>query len=104
MVTPDKDGYDAYIEIKSELVKPISDNGLDGQTVKRLYESKAVYLENLRIKCFREMNQFRHQDDGFNEDDYQFILNAAKINRNHLRSHIMAVIKERLGAITDLPQ
>lgn len=99
MVTPDKEGYDAYIEIKSELVKPISDNGLDGQTVKRLYESKAVYLENLRIKCFREMNHFRHRDDGFNEDDYQFILNAAKINRNHLRSHIMTHIKDSLGTI-----
>lgn len=36
--------YDTYKEIMGELPKPIIADGLDLETLKRLYESKAVYL------------------------------------------------------------
>lgn len=94
MRVPDQEVYDAYVEIKSDLIKPILKKGLDCLTIKRLYESKAVYLENLRIKCFKEMNVF--SESHFTEDDYHYILNAAKINKEHLRNHIFKEIKHNL--------
>ena len=87
--------YDTYKEIMEELINPIIDEGVDVDTLKRLYESKAVYLENLRIKCFREING--RKETYFTEDDYLLILEAISRNRAYLRSLILFAVSERLS-------
>lgn len=87
--------YETYREIMSELSKPINGEEIDHDTLKRLYESKAVYLENLRIKCFMEINS--HKETHFSNEDYQLILNAIQENRKHVRSLILCVFSKRLN-------
>jgi hypothetical protein len=89
--------YDTYREIMNDLLKPISSDGLDDDTVKRLYESKIVYLENLRVKCFRDMNSAK--ETHFTREDYQLILEALKQARGHLRGVVLCVINSRLKNI-----
>ena len=74
--------YETYQEIMDELIKPINHTGLDGDTLRRLYESKAVYLESLRVKCFCEMNA--DDQSCFSWADYQLILKAIAENRRHI--------------------
>jgi hypothetical protein len=83
--------YDTYREIMGELMRPIEAGGLDVDTLKRLYESKLVYLENLRVRCFVELNG--NKPGHFTVDDYQLIVEALAETNRHLR-HLM------LGAIT----
>jgi hypothetical protein len=86
--------YETYKEIMGELIKPILAEGLDPETLKSLYESKAVYLENLRMKCFKELNSRR--ETHFTWDDYTLILRAIEENRNHVRLLILVVVNEKL--------
>lgn len=86
--------YETYREIMGELIKPILAEGLDPETLKSLYESKAVYLENLRMKCFKEMNSQR--ESHFTWDDYRLILRAIEENHNHVRQLILVVVNEKL--------
>lgn len=86
--------YDTYREIMGELLRPIEAQGLDVDTLKRLYESKLVYLENLRVKCFVEVNS---PDGGhFTMDDYRLILRAAQETKKHLRDLILVTITTKL--------
>ena len=86
--------YETYKEIMGELIKPILADGLDPETLKSLYDSKAVYLENLRIKCFRELNG--ESPGHFTWDDYRLILRALEENRNHVRHLILVAVSEKL--------
>ncbi len=86
--------YETYKEIMGELLKPILGDGLDAETLKSLYESKAVYLENLRIKCFRELNN--SAGGHFTWDDYRLVLRAIDENRNHVRSLILVTVSDKL--------
>ena len=52
--------YDTYIEISEDLLNPIIGEGLDLDTLKRLYMSKLVYLNNLRKQCFMDINKLTH--------------------------------------------
>ncbi len=87
--------YETYREIMGELIKPILAEGLDAETLKSLYESKAVYLENLRIKAFKELNSMK-KTSHFTWDDYHLICHAIKENGNHVRGLIMVAINEKL--------
>ena len=89
--------YETYREIINDLMKPIASDGLDDDTIKRLYESKIVYLENLRVKCFRDMNSGKATH--FSKDDYQLIIEAAKQARQHLRGVVLGAISNRLKNI-----
>ena len=86
--------YETYREIMDELVKPIIADDLDAETLKNLYESKAVYLENLRIKCFTELNS--NKSSHFNWDDYALIQRAIKEMRQHVRQLILIVVQDKL--------
>ena len=86
--------YETYREIMGELLKPILAEGLDPETLKSLYESKAVYLENLRVKCFKELNGKR--DSHFTWDDYALVLRAIEENSQHIRQLILLVVHEKL--------
>lgn len=88
--------YDTYKEIMGELLSPIIANGLDLDTLKRLYESKAVYLENLRLKCFWELNT-KPGETFFKSHDYVLILQAIKETRNQLRSLILVAVNDNLA-------
>ncbi len=88
--------FETYREIMGELLKPINEQGLDPDTLKRLYESKAVYLENLRTKCFMELNSGK--ETFFSWDDYLLILRAIKENRKHVRALILLVFNEKLSS------
>lgn len=79
--TPSTD-YQTYREIMSELATPIHAEGLDADTLKRLYDSKLVYLENLRTKCFREMNLAK--DSPFTSDDLQLIIGSIAQTKEHI--------------------
>lgn len=86
--------YETYKEIMGELLSPIMAEGLDPDTLKRLYESKAVYLENLRIKCFRELNM--ENSTFFSQEDYQLILEAISRTRGQLRKLIIVTLQSQL--------
>ena len=88
--------YETYREIMNELLQPISATGLPDDTLKRLYESKMVYLENLRVKCFRELNNEKFTSH-FSQGDYQLILKAIQQTRQHLRDLVMLVISANLA-------
>lgn len=83
--------YETYHEIMGDLLSPIRSDGLDPETLKRLYESKLVYLENLRSKCFFAMN-VRPAQGYFTLEDYQVILKAIVQTRLHLRDLILLAL------------
>jgi len=86
--------YETYREIMGELLRPIEAQGLDLDTLKRLYESKLVYLENLRVKCFCEINL---SAGGFyTMEDYRLILQALRETQKHIKTLVLAVITSRL--------
>lgn len=87
--------YETYSEIMGELLNPISGEGLDADTLKRLYESKLVYLENLRAKCFLEVNGGR--ESHFTLDDYALILEAIQQTKGHLHDLIMLALNTSLA-------
>ena len=89
--------YETYREIMSDLLKPIAADDLDVDTLKRLYESKLVYLENLRVKCFRDMNSGKVTH--YTQDDYRIIVEASVQTRKHLRGVVLNAINARLGNI-----
>lgn len=86
--------YETYQEIMGDLLRPIEGRGLDIDTLRRLYESKLVYLENLRVKCFLEING----DSGgyFTVEDYQLILKAVRETNSHLRTVMLGAITHHL--------
>ncbi len=87
--------YETYREIMGELIKPILAEGLDAETLKSLYESKAVYLENLRMKCFKELNSEKRVSH-FTWDDYHLICRAIKENTSHVRQLILVAVTAKL--------
>lgn len=86
--------YETYREIMGELLRPIEASGLDVETLKRLYESKLVYLENLRVRCFVELNG--PNPGHFKMDDYRLILEAVNQTNKHLRDLILLAINSNL--------
>lgn len=89
--------YETYREIMEDLLKPIAGDGIDPETLKRLYESKMVYLENLRVKCFKEVN--REKNSHFTQEDYKLIVRAGMETRQHLRQVVLVAIQARLSNI-----
>jgi hypothetical protein len=87
--------YETYREIMSELLNPISNHGLDDDTLYRLYKSKLVYLENLRAKCFVAMNS--NLQSPFTMEDFQLIMEAINLNRKHLRNVILLAVSSNLA-------
>lgn len=83
--------YETYREIMHDLVHPIQGEGLDLETLKQLYSSKLVYLENLRAKCFAEINS-KKNPGYFSMDDYSLILRAIQQTRGHLRTLILEAV------------
>lgn len=83
--------YFTYKEIMEDLLDPIIGEDLDNDTLKRLYESKLVYLENLRVTCFYEMNS-QKPASYFSVHDYNLILQAIDLTHNHLRELILMAI------------
>jgi hypothetical protein len=86
--------YETYREIMGELMRPIESMGLDLDTLKRLYQSKLVYLENLRAKCFIEINCGRTTH--FTMQDYQLILGALGETNRHVRELILLALTTQL--------
>ena len=86
--------YETYRQIMDELLQPILQEGLDVDTLRRLYQSKLVYLENLRVKCFREMNA--PSSSPFTMTDYQLILKAVNETHRHIRDLILLAINNNL--------
>ena len=86
--------YETYREIMGELLRPIEAHGLDVDTLKRLYESKLVYLENLRVRAFLELNS--DKSGHFTMEDYQLIIRAAQETGRHLRDLILLAITTQL--------
>jgi hypothetical protein len=87
--------YETYQEIMSDLIQPISAKDLDFDTLRRLYESKLVYLENLRIKCFREINSGR--ETHFTADDHALIVKAHGETVRYLRQTLLLAITDNLA-------
>lgn len=91
----DPKDYETYREIIDELILPIQGEGLDHDTLKRLYESKLVYLENLRTKIFYSMNQPGHTL--FGPNDYELIIESIAVSRRHLRSLVVLAVSDQLA-------
>jgi len=99
--------YETYREIMGELLRPIAGSDLDAETLKRLYESKLVYLENLRIQCFRAINAnppakpaveaARAATGHFTRKDYALILEAVATTRAHLRQVMLVAIRSNFA-------
>lgn len=86
--------YETFKEIIYELLSPIDDEGLDIDTLKSLYESKLVYLENLRIKCFLDINHGKNAS--FSQEDYKMILKAINQTNNHLHDLVVMAVSSSL--------
>ena len=95
MTPPSPTDYETYKEIMAELLQPISSRGLDDDTLRRLYESKLVYLENLRQKCFWEINTSK--DSPFGIEDHALILDAIAKTRVQLKGIILLAITNNLA-------
>jgi len=101
--------YATYREILDDLLKPIQSEGLDHDTIKRLYESKLVYLENLRVKCFREINIRSMQTtskqvespkkEAFDHKDYELILRAITETKRYIRVQMLQTINTHLSKV-----
>lgn len=92
--------FETYQAIMHELQRPIDANAspeLDADTLKRLYQSKLVYLENLRIQCFRQMNRHR-EESYFRKTDYELIVNAISDTHCHLRELVLNTLRNSLAA------
>ncbi len=87
--------YHTYLEVMEDLLKPIDGSGLDLETLRRLYESKLVYLENLRVKCFQEINKNIESD--FKQDDYQLILTAIFETKRNIKRLVVLTINTNLA-------
>ena len=81
--------YDTYKEVSEDLLRPIVAEGLDIDTLKRLYVSKLVYLENLRKQCFKDLNKV---NSIFNPEDLKLITDAIKENNHHIRNLILSSV------------
>lgn len=86
--------FETYREIMGELLEPINPSGLDLDTLKKLYESKLVYLQSLRVKCFYEINGAN--GGHFSVADYQLILQALKETRLQLKQLILHAVNTSL--------
>ncbi len=71
--------YATYSQIKWELHRPIHEDGVDYETLRRLYESKIIYLERLRVQCFYAMNQ--NSPNEFSMHDYNCIFLALQTTK-----------------------
>jgi hypothetical protein len=87
--------YKTYREIAQDLILPIRAHGLDADTQRRLYSSKLVYLESLRLHCFRQMNL--PLVDTFTIDDYQWILLAQALASKQLTDIVRKSIQKALS-------
>lgn len=91
----DPKDYETYREIIDELIQPIYGIGLDHETLKRLYESKLVYLENLRTKIFYSMNA--EDVSFFDVNDYQLVLEAIDLSKKHMKSLVLLAVSDQLA-------
>ncbi|MBI2601814.1 MAG: hypothetical protein HYW48_02055 [Deltaproteobacteria bacterium] len=89
--------YETYKQIKEELSQPIDEKDLDRATLKKLYESKLVYLDYLRIKCFTAVNQQKMTP--FTIDDYTYILDAIK----QTKAQITKLVRSAVLSSLELP-
>ncbi len=87
--------YETYRQVMDELMRPIAASGLDDDTLKRLYESKLVYLENLREKCFWEINTDANAH--FTAEDHALIISAISQTRQQLAEVIRLTIVNNLS-------
>ncbi len=92
----DRVTYETYKEIMDELSSPIQSHDLDVSTLKRLYESKLVYLENLRDKIFMLLNDDVKKTP-FTWSDYEFIIKAKEATGEHLRAAVLVAITDSLS-------
>jgi hypothetical protein len=91
------DDYKNYREIMDQLLNPIEGKSLDDQTLLQLYESKLVYLENLRARAFFASNR---PDQGFfTPKDQQLIIEAIATTKLHLRDAVVFSIKKRIQKV-----
>jgi hypothetical protein len=86
--------FETYRQVIGDLLAPIGQNGLDWETLKKLYESKLVYLQNLRVRCFYEIN--RSPAPQFSTADYELILQALRETRLHLKHLILHAVNDSL--------
>ena len=87
--------YETYREIMDELKNPIIGKGLDPDLLIRLHESKVIYLDNLRVRCFREIN--KNEETHFSWDDYIYIVSALDDCRATTKSLIIHSINTLLS-------
>jgi hypothetical protein len=86
--------YEVYREIMDDLHAPLKTEGLDIDMIKELYVSKLIYLENLRVKCFTEIN--KNLGGYFSHDDYRFILEAIHKTKHYMRAIIFESLARTL--------
>lgn len=87
--------YETYKEIEEDLLRPILGDGLDHETLRKLYQSKLVYLCNLREKCFRDINA--GSTPIFTPNDLEHIVKAISLTQNHIRTLILTAMQESLA-------
>ena len=89
--------YDTYIEISEDLLNPIVGEGLDLDTLKRLYMSKLVYLNNLRKQCFMDINKL---NSTFSSSDLAHITGAIQFTNTHIRELVLKSVKDALQRVS----
>lgn len=96
----DLDEYRIYRKVFEELARPLDVSGLDIETIIKLYKSKLIYLENLRLRCFNHINHRVPSGSVscFNGHDLSFIIYAQKETKLHLRQVYLSGIRHHLAA------
>lgn len=88
--------YATYLEISEDLQCPIIAEGLDLDTLKRLYLSKLVYLKNLRRQCFLDVNGI---EPVFQTADLKLITDAIDCTNSHIRNLVLNSLEDTLSKI-----
>lgn len=89
--------YDTYKEVSEDLLSPIVADGLDIDTLKRLYQSKLVYLNNLRKQCFLDVNR---SESVFSSQDLEHVTQAISSTNYHIRELILLTLENTLESLT----
>jgi len=87
--------YETYKEIMDELRNPIVANGLEPDILVRLHESKIIYLENLRVRCFKEINI--QSEAHFSWEDYNYIVLALEECRAMTKNLVILSVNNYLS-------
>jgi hypothetical protein len=91
-----KVSYELYRELAGELCAPIDDVNMGLELRHELYLSKLVYLQNLQVQCFKNINSSQQKDCLYDVSDLENIYHAIQVTEEFLKDTIRNIFCESL--------